>query len=86
MKPKKHALPTDMPAVQSSIAYLQDELNSRNAEIDRLLAQLTKLRQLYFGGSSEKADRQVGEKNGAHLLTLMNPCFNSVLFLVFSIL
>ncbi|TKI01700.1 IS66 family transposase zinc-finger binding domain-containing protein, partial [Martelella alba] len=34
-------------------------LNSRQAEIDRLLAQLAKLRRLYFGRSSEKAERQI---------------------------
>ncbi|MBP2154263.1 IS66 family transposase zinc-finger binding domain-containing protein [Erwinia rhapontici] len=73
MKTKNHALPTEVPALQAlvlqhqeSVAQLQatvasmhDDLNSRKAEIDRLQAQLAKLRRLYFGRSSEKAERQI---------------------------
>lgn len=62
MKLKKHALPTDVPALQdlvlqeqATIASLHDDINSRQAEIDHLLAQLAKLRRLYFGPSSEKS-------------------------------
>ncbi|WP_413739798.1 IS66 family transposase [Sodalis sp. RH14] len=72
MKRKNHALPTDVPALQAlvlqqqtlvaqqqaTIASLHNDLNARKAEIDRLLAQLAKLRRLYFGRSSEKAGRQ----------------------------
>ncbi|TKI01657.1 IS66 family transposase, partial [Martelella alba] len=56
MKQKNHALPNDVLALkalvlqqQATIASLHDDLNSRQAEIDRLLAQLAKLRRLYFG-------------------------------------
>ncbi|MFT4465531.1 MAG: IS66 family transposase zinc-finger binding domain-containing protein [Sodalis sp. (in: enterobacteria)] len=66
MKRKNHALPTDVPALQAlilqqqaTISSLHDDLNARKSEIDRLLAQLAKLRRLYFGRSSEKAGRQI---------------------------
>jgi len=63
MKQKNHALPNDVSALQvlvlqqqATIASLHDDLNSRQAEIDRLLA---KLRRLYFGRSSEKAELKI---------------------------
>ncbi len=73
MKRKNHVLPTDVPALQAlvlqqqesvaqlraTVASLHDDLNARKAEIDHLLAQLATLRRLYFGRSSEKAERQI---------------------------
>lgn len=66
MKTKNHALPNHVPVLralvaqqQATIASLHDNLNARKAEIDHLQAQLAKLLRLYFGRSSEKAERQI---------------------------
>lgn len=59
MEIRLDALPSDPAALQAIIVAQAAELRSRDVLIDRLRAQLAKLRRMQFGTSSEKIDRAI---------------------------
>ncbi|MEM9764916.1 MAG: IS66 family transposase [Pseudomonadota bacterium] len=59
MEIRLDALPSDPAALQEMVRALATELHSRDTLIDRLEAQLAKLRRSQFGRSSEKLDRAI---------------------------
>lgn len=59
MQIRLEALPSDLSALQAIVVAQAAELRSRDVLIDRLKAQLAKLRRMRFGASSEKVDRAI---------------------------